>query len=220
MDVSESHRGDILIVDDESASQRVLVRMLSRYGYRAQSFSSGSLAVSAAQAFPPDLILLDVRMPRMDGYAVCEQLKGDARTRDIPIIFMSALDDTEDKLKAFTAGGIDYVTKPFQLEEVLARVETHLALREANQGLADKNALLEREIAERRRIEAELERYRDQLEERVQVRTAELQAEIAERQRIERALRTSEAEFRTIYETASAIILAHDLQNRIVYMNP
>jgi sigma-B regulation protein RsbU (phosphoserine phosphatase) len=107
----------------------------------------GALAVEAARAEPPDLILLDIRMPEMNGYEVCEHLKAEAQTRDIPIIFISALDATQDKVRAFTVGGVDYVTKPFQVEEVLARVETHLALRRLQRQLQHANRKMERELA-------------------------------------------------------------------------
>jgi len=147
-------KADILIVDDTPANLHLLSKMLSEHGYRVRPVPDGSLALTAAQAEAPDLILLDIRMPDMDGYQVCERLKGDAKTRDIPIIFISALDATQDKVKAFTLGGVDYVTKPFQCEEVLARVETHLALRrlskqlqEANEQLQKANRKMARELA-------------------------------------------------------------------------
>jgi two-component system NtrC family sensor kinase len=123
-------KGNILIVDDTPANLRLLSQMLAEHGYQVRPVPDGPLALAAARAEPPDLILLDVRMPEMNGYEVCEHLKGDAQTRDIPIIFISALDATQDKVRAFAVGGVDYVTKPFQAAEVLARVETHLALRE------------------------------------------------------------------------------------------
>jgi signal transduction histidine kinase len=110
------------------------------------------MALTAAHAAPPDLILLDISMPGMNGYEVCEALKGEALLRDIPVIFISALDATQGKVKAFTAGGVDYITKPFQIEEVLARVRTHLALRNLQREL-------EREIAVRDRLIAELDAF-------------------------------------------------------------
>jgi len=153
-DQSDSLKADILIVDDTPANLHLLSKMLTERGYRVRPVPDGPLAVAAAQAEAPDLILLDIRMPEMDGYQVCEHLKGHAETRDIPIIFISALDATRDKVKAFTVGGVDYVTKPFQCEEVLARVETHLALRrlskqlqDANQKLREANRKMERELA-------------------------------------------------------------------------
>jgi sigma-B regulation protein RsbU (phosphoserine phosphatase) len=129
----------ILIVDDTPANLQLLSKMLSKQGYRVRPVPDGAMALSVAQIEPPDLILLDIRMPDMDGYAVCEHLKADEKTRDIPIIFISALDATQDKVRAFRVGGLDYITKPFQVEEVLARVETHLSLRNLQKQLQDAN---------------------------------------------------------------------------------
>ena len=143
----DAPKKDILIVDDTPANLRLLSKMLSEQGYQVRPVPDGPLALAAVRAEPPDLILLDIMMPEMSGYEVCEHLKADAQTRDIPIIFISALDATQDKIKAFTVGGVDYVTKPFQFEEVLARVETHLALRELQKQLQDANEKMERELA-------------------------------------------------------------------------
>ena len=101
----------ILIVDDTPANLRLLAQMLTDHGYHARPVLNGPQALAAAQIMPPDLILLDIRMPDMDGYAVCRQLKTDERTCDIPVLFISALSETEDKVRAFTAGGVDYITK-------------------------------------------------------------------------------------------------------------
>ena len=120
---------NILVVDDIPANVLLLVRMLAERGYNPRPVNSGNLALKAARAEPPDLILLDIAMPKMDGYEVCERLKADAALRDIPVIFISALNETIDKVKAFRVGGVDYVTKPFQFEEVQARIHTHLQLR-------------------------------------------------------------------------------------------
>ncbi len=120
--------GDILVVDDTPANLRLLAGMLTQQGYKVRPAPNGKLALTAARAAPPDLILLDINMPGMNGYEVCAALKDDPQTRDVPVIFISALDQTEDKIKAFTLGGVDYITKPFQIEEVLARVKTHLTL--------------------------------------------------------------------------------------------
>lgn len=146
-DQSDRSKSDILIVDDTPANLQLLSKMLSEQGYRVRPVPNGSVALSVAQVEPPDLVLLDIRMPEMDGYAVCKHLKADPQTRDIPIIFISALDATQDKVTAFTAGGVDYVTKPFQNEEVLARVETHLALRNLQKQLQDANKRMEQELA-------------------------------------------------------------------------
>jgi PleD family two-component response regulator len=131
-----SANADILIVDDTPANLNVLSAILGKRGYRVRPAINGALALKAAQKAAPDLILLDVQMPGMDGYEVCRQLKGDAQTRAIPVIFISALDDVLDKVEAFQAGGVDYITKPFQIEEVLARVENQLALHQQREEIA------------------------------------------------------------------------------------
>lgn len=136
-------KGNILIVDDILANLQVLTKMLIKQGYKIRPAGDGKLALKSVQSILPDLILLDIKMPEMDGYQVCEKLKADDRTRDIPIIFISALNDVFDKVKAFSVGGVDYITKPFQVEEVLARVETHLQLRELQQKLLAQNQELE-----------------------------------------------------------------------------
>ncbi len=128
MTVPAISKGDILIVDDTPANLMVLSAMLTERGYRVRPAISGDLALKAARKAPPDLVLLDVRMPGLNGYEVCQELKRQPATARIPVLFISALDDALDKVKAFEAGGVDYITKPFQLEEVLARVENHLAL--------------------------------------------------------------------------------------------
>jgi sigma-B regulation protein RsbU (phosphoserine phosphatase) len=138
---------EILIVDDTPANLRLLTQMLAGQGYHVRAVTNGARALESAQARPPSLILLDIRMPEMDGYEVCQTLKADETTRDIPVIFISALDEIQDKVRAFKAGGVDYITKPFQLEEVLVRTETHLALRKLQRQLQDANRKFERELA-------------------------------------------------------------------------
>jgi sigma-B regulation protein RsbU (phosphoserine phosphatase) len=138
---------NILIVDDTPANLRLLSQMLAGEGYHVRPLPDGPLALAAARAEPPDLILLDIKMPGMDGYQVCQHLKAEAQTRDIPIIFISALDAVQDKIDAFAAGGVDYVTKPFHAREVLARVATHLALRETQKQLEEANETMARELA-------------------------------------------------------------------------
>ena len=118
----------VLIVDDTPANLQLLVEMLRRRGFKARAALSGALALRAAQNDPPDLILLDINMPEMNGFEVCARLKADPKLRDIPVIFISAMNETIDKVKAFGVGGVDYVTKPFQFEEVEARVDAHLRI--------------------------------------------------------------------------------------------
>ncbi len=122
-------RGDILLVDDTLVNLRILSEMLAAQGYKVRPVTSGPQALQAAIAAPPDLVLLDINMPGMTGYDVCQQLKAHSHTRDVPVIFMSARDEVLDKIRAFEVGGVDYVTKPFHLEELLARVATHVSLR-------------------------------------------------------------------------------------------
>lgn len=142
----DNFKADILVIDDISVNLDLMDEMLSLQGYKVRLVPSGALALQAAITAPPDLILLDINMPQMDGYEVCRRLKADPRTRDIPVIFLSALSGGIDKETAFDVGGVDYVTKPFQLEEMTSRIKTHL----------------------------ELHRLRQKLEQRVEERTAEL----------------------------------------------
>ncbi|MEM9542790.1 MAG: PAS domain S-box protein [Cyanobacteria bacterium P01_E01_bin.42] len=130
-------RSNILVVDDTPANLRLLTELLSQQGYDVRPALNGILALAAAQMMPPDLILLDIMLPDMDGYEICERLKADERTRHIPVIFISALDNPKDKVRAFQVGGTDYIPKPFQKEEVLARVENQLRLLQANAALQE-----------------------------------------------------------------------------------
>lgn len=154
---SEMTQGNILIVDDTPENLQVLSATLSERGYKVRGVIKGQMAIRAAKSAPPDLILLDIRMPEMDGYEVCERLKADPQTRDIPIIFISALDEVLDKVKAFQTGGVDYITKPFQVEEVLARVENQLMICRLSQKLQEQNQKLQQEIQERIKAEKEAE---------------------------------------------------------------
>ena len=146
---SEADIATIMIVDDTPANLDILREMLQAVGYRVLAFPRGAMALTAAVKATPDLILLDIMMPEMDGYEVCERLKADAALREIPVIFISALDETKDKVRAFVAGGVDYITKPFQVEEVHARVQTHLRIRSLQRQLRAHNENLEKLVAER-----------------------------------------------------------------------
>jgi len=130
--------GNILIVDDTPANLRVLSGMLKDEGYKVRPVPSGTLALRAAKSDPPDLILLDIMMPEMDGYETCQKLKESEQLREIPVIFISALNEVDDKVKAFQNGGVDYITKPFQFEEVHARVDTHLRIQQQKQELRQR----------------------------------------------------------------------------------
>jgi signal transduction histidine kinase len=152
---------DILVVDDTPDNLRLLSTMLSEQGYKVRKVISGQLALRVVSVASPDLILLDINMPQMNGYEVCEQLKSDPKTSDIPVIFISALDDVWDKVKAFEVGGVDYITKPFHCQEVLARVKNQVTLRWLSKQLSEKNTRLQQEICDK---EAAL-RHRQQAQE-------------------------------------------------------
>ena len=132
----------ILVVDDTIANLQVLAGMLKERGYKVRPVPSGELALRAIESDPPDLILLDINMPEMNGYEVCAHLKADGKFKGIPVIFISALTEPLDKVKAFATGGVDYITKPFQMEELHARVETHLKLRRLQLEVEETNARL------------------------------------------------------------------------------
>jgi diguanylate cyclase (GGDEF)-like protein len=153
---SEPSQGDILVVDDKPENLLLLSVALTKKGYEVRKVVNGNLALLAARAAPPDLILLDINMPEMNGYEVCRQLKAGDLTKDIPIVFITASDEAFDKVKAFNLGGSDYITKPFQIEEVRVRIENQLAICRLQQKLKAQNAKLEREVRYRQTIEAEL----------------------------------------------------------------
>lgn len=165
---------DILIVDDIPENLRLLSILLVKHGYNVRKALSGQMALKAVQAVVPDLILLDIMMPTMTGYEVCEQLKSDPKTAAIPVIFLSALSDAFDKVKAFTVGGSDYINKPFQIQEVLVRVQNQLALKAAKIKNQQLNSELEERVKQRTR---ELE-----------VANQDLKREICERQILEEQL--------------------------------
>ncbi|MEG4069977.1 response regulator [Microcoleus sp. Pol11C2] len=151
----EENKGNILIVDDTPENLQVLSATLSDRGYKVRGVINGKMAIRAARSGSPDLILLDIKMPEMDGYEVCTQLKEDPKTSDIPVIFISALDEVWDKLTAFQVGGVDYVTKPFHVAEVLARIEHQLTIQRLKKQLLDRNKELQEEIIERKKAEEE-----------------------------------------------------------------
>ncbi|MEG3986730.1 EAL domain-containing protein [Microcoleus sp. S28C3] len=148
-----SYLGNILIVDDLPENLRLLRDTLSEHGYKVRSATTGAMALRAAQSPATELILLDIKLPDMDGYEVCRQLKSEVRTADIPVVFLSALNDTFNKVQGLAAGGVDYIAKPFQVEEVLARVETHLTIQRLRKSLQEQNLRLIKEIEEHQRLE-------------------------------------------------------------------
>src|SRR6476661_6378592 len=149
----EENKGNILIVDDTPENLQVLSATLCELGYKVRGVISGKMAIRAARSGAPDLILLDIKMPEMDGYEVCRQLKADPKTSEIPVVFISALDEVLDKLTAFQVGGVDYVTKPFHVAEVLARIEHQLTIQRLKKQLIARNKELQEEIIERKKAE-------------------------------------------------------------------
>ncbi len=164
---------DILIVDDTPDNLRLLSTMLLENGYKVRKAINGERALQAVEAVPPDLILLDIMMPGMNGYEVCGQLKKSEQTKRIPVIFVSALDDAFDKVLAFDVGGADYISKPFRVQEVLARVQHQLMIRQQEQQLMLQNEQLQLRNAELKKLEANLEAY-------IQVVTYELRPAISD----------------------------------------
>ena len=134
-----------MIIDDQAANLKILRFFLSEHNYVVSIAENGDLALQLLEQYKPDIILLDILMPGMDGYEICRRIKANSETADIPILFMTALNSVEDKVAAFEAGGLDYITKPFQQAEVVARLDLHLTLqrqkRELEQALADINTL-------------------------------------------------------------------------------
>jgi diguanylate cyclase (GGDEF)-like protein len=159
---TNNSQATILVVDDSRNNLFLLASVLTKHGYQVRKADSGLSAIAEIKSQPPDLVLLDIQMPDLDGYQVCEQLKAMESICEIPVIFLSGLDEVLDKVKAFKVGGVDYITKPFQLAEVLVRVENQLNLQAAK---------------------AEVRKLNEELERRVKLRTQELEREIAEHKR-------------------------------------
>jgi two-component system, sensor histidine kinase and response regulator len=207
-------KGDILIVDDNHNNLLLLNFLLSKNGYKVQQATSGKIALEAAQTQPPDLILLDILMPNINGYEVCRQLKASEATSDIPVIFISALSDVFDKVKAFEVGGVDYITKPFQIQEILVRVENQL-------GMRHQQVMLQQEICDRQKAEIALQEANLTLEQRVQERTKELESailslrvEVEERKRAEDRVQQSLEKERELSDLRSRLIatLSHEFR--------
>ncbi|MBN1486520.1 MAG: hybrid sensor histidine kinase/response regulator [Anaerolineae bacterium] len=154
----------ILIVDDKLSNLRLLTKILTEEGYTMQGAVTGQEALEIARETPPDLILLDIMMPDMNGYQVCELLKENPQTQDIPVIFISALDQTQEKINAFALGGVDYITKPFKYKEVVARVKTHLSIRNLQRQLEAANKALEEHLAELKTLNSELADRNEELD--------------------------------------------------------
>ena len=203
--MTEQPVGTVLIVDDCQENLQVLHGLLAQENFHVRVATSGRKALESVKLNLPDLILLDICMPDMNGYQVCEQLKADPRSYDIPILFISALTETDDIVKGFEAGGQDYITKPFRAAEVLARVRTHMNLYALRRQLQQTNAQLQDEIAQRTEAEASLTAYKNRLEDLVVERSAEL----AE----------SEYRFRSLVEQAADAIFLRDGRGKIIDAN-
>ncbi len=156
-------KADILVVDDQPNNLKVLAALLAEQGYKVRKATSGEMALQAVNVSPPDLILLDIMMPEMDGYQVCTHLKASPNWAEIPVIFLSALDEALDKVKAFQVGGSDYITKPYQIEEVLARIEHQLTIQQQRQQLMEQNIQLQQQVLYRQQIEATLQESQHKL---------------------------------------------------------
>lgn len=205
---SNAAPGDILVVDDTVANLKLLVNILSEAGYQVRPAADGELALRTVQAKPPALILLDIRMPGVDGFEVCRRLNAEKHTRDIPVIFLSSLTDTADKSKGLALGAVDYIDKPFHGEEVLARVRTHLALAAAKEQLKSQNLQLQQanehltsEIAERKRAEEALE------------------VALSRMQKMNEALRESQDRLDALNLSVGNGIISVDAKQRIVVFN-
>ncbi len=157
-------KGNLLVVDDDRLARQTMDIFLTREGYKVRCASNGEAALMLAGEDSPELILLDIRLPDMDGFEVCRRLKEDPQTANIPVIFISGLEEVADKVKGFEAGGVDYITKSFQREEVLARLETHLALRRLQKQIEAQNVQLQQEIAKSKSAEEALADRTGQLE--------------------------------------------------------
>lgn len=202
-DLSEHQtKGEILIVEDTPASLKLLSDLLSGAGYAVRQAPNGELALWTAQSRPPELILLDVRMPGIDGFEVCRRLKASPELCHVPVIFLSAQHDTDDKVRGFALGAVDFIAKPFQAEEILARTDAHVRLGRAQQQLALERATLEQRVAERttelRQVAADLER------------------EVLARRANEEFLRLSSQ----VFEATQDAIIITDPQGLIVTSNP
>lgn len=209
----------VLIIDDEPANLEVLAASLERAGLQVLVAQTGERGLDKARYAQPDLIMLDVKLPDSNGFEICRRLKAEGRTQEIPVIFITVLTEAEAKVKGFKAGGVDFISKPFQEEDVLARVTTHLRLRQLTQTLQKQNEQLQ--IAQ-----TALRQANEGLEQRVEERTAELaranavlQEQINERRRAEAALTTERNLLRTLIDNLPDIIYVKDIESRFVLVN-
>ncbi len=209
MSTDNTHRfpyGEIMVVEDNPADLKFLTDVLKNVGYQVRPASDGELALRSVQAKQPDLIMLDVNLPDMSGIEVCRHLKANTETSEIPVIFISAMGEANLKVKAFEGGGVDYVTKPFEPSEVLARIKTHVKMYLMQQKLALQSQELIAEIDDRKRIEEKLNEHRDHLEDLVEERTSELQER--------------EERYRGLFESSLDGIAESNLEGKLLTCNP
>lgn len=204
-DAVDAQTHTILLIDDNPANLSVAVDYLADHGFQIMVARDGETGLQLARQEQPDLILLDVRLPGIDGFEVCRRLKADERTQEIPVIFMTVITKAEDKVRGFAAGGVDYITKPFQHEEVLARVTTHLRLRELTRRLEEANGNLERRVEKRTAALTQANQ--------------ELQAEIAERIRVEEALKRERTLIANIMEASPVGITMANRKGQVTFAN-
>jgi signal transduction histidine kinase len=202
--VTSSPQDTLLIIDDMPENVMVLLHFLTNKGFTVLVAQDGEEGIETAEYTTPDLILLDVMMPGIDGFEVCDKLKSSDKLKDIPIIFMTALSDTVDKVKGFSLGAADYITKPIQQEEVLARIRTHIKLRKLQLQLQEQNQYLQEEISFRKQIEEYLQNTANVLAER----SVELRERSSDLEN-----RSAELEQRNQELDAFAHMVAHDLKN-------
>ncbi|MEM9541905.1 MAG: response regulator [Cyanobacteria bacterium P01_E01_bin.42] len=205
---TKSYKGNIVIVDDNPNNLRLLASLLNRSGYKVRPVSTGKLALSTSKINPPDLILLDINMPEMDGYEVCQALKNDALTSDIPVIFISALNESFSRIKGFEVGGVDYITKPFEFREVLVRVSTHIQLYKFQKKLQEVNSLQSQKLIEKNQ---QLQQTNHELENLNQV----LNSKIAELQQTQLQLVQSE-KMSVLGQLVAGI--AHEINNPLGFL--
>lgn len=160
---NESNNNLVLVVDDTPINLSIISHSLKKAGFQVAVETDGESAIELVEYNPPDLILLDVKMPILDGFETCSRLKLNPKTKDIPIIFMTALAESEDKIKGFSLGAVDYITKPFQPEEVIARVKTHLKIRKLSLALEEQNQQLQKEIQQKNQTEKQLNQALEEL---------------------------------------------------------